>query len=102
MILAICLGEIATMNRQQRRAAARQSKQGEPIPESAPTVASSNSETSRPSRMMRIFARLLLANWVIKRVHHPDLVAILLQIAQQVGRADAVARLTVKTYAASR
>lgn len=57
---------------------------------------------SKPSLALRLFARLLLAKWLIKRIYHPDLVAILLQIAQQTGRSDVVATLTLKLYGAPR
>jgi hypothetical protein len=51
---------------------------------------------------LRFFSRILLSNWVLKRVSHRDVVSVLLQVAKQSGRADAAARLTAKRAAADR
>jgi len=50
-----------------------------------------------PSLALRFFARLLLARWILTRVNHPDIVRVLLQVAHQVGRDDAIAILATKT-----
>jgi hypothetical protein len=69
------------------------------------TLAATSAPTApraKPGIALRLFSRLLLANWLIKRVHHPDIIGLLLQIAEQAGRSDAVAQLTLKLYAAPR
>jgi hypothetical protein len=89
------------MNRHERRAAAKKGGDAsvgavEPAPQrnlDAPPA---------PSLALRLVARVLLADWVLKRVHHPDLLAILLQIAQQVARADVVARITTALHSVPR
>ncbi len=55
-----------------------------------------------PSLGLRVVGRVLLSEWVLKRVQHPDLIGILLQIAQQLGRADAMARLSATLQAMPR
>lgn len=37
---------------------------------------------------MRIFAKVLLSQWVLKRVNHPDLRRVLASMAVQAGRPD--------------
>jgi hypothetical protein len=83
------------MNRHERRASAKQVK-----PEGTPIAAPQPGLPQRPGLGLRLFARILLSQWVLKRVHHPDIVRILMQVAQQVGRTDAIAQLTVKSYPA--
>jgi hypothetical protein len=84
------------MNRHERRA---QVKQGG---NEGPAADEKTSPQGRPSLGLRVFSRILLSNWVVSRVHQPDLVAILMQIAQQVGRTDAIARLALKSYGQQR
>lgn len=85
------------MNRHQRRANA---KTADRQPDGS--VGTPSPVASKPSFALRIVARILLARWVLKRVHHPDLLTILLQVAHQVGRTDAIAALTVKLYPGTR
>jgi len=84
---------IVNMNRHERRVSAKQVKL-----EGTPAATPSSGPVQRPGLALRIFARILLSQWVLNRVHHPDIVRILMQMAQQVGRTDAIAQLAVKSY----
>ena len=86
------------MNRHDRLTA---EKQGHTPGPTTATPGNAGAAT-RPSLALRIVSKALLAKWVLDRVHHPDLIAILIQVAHQVGRADAIARLTVKLSAPPR
>jgi hypothetical protein len=85
------------MNRHQRRA---QKASGVSGVSGQPTTADTLTPVpqGQPSFLLKAFGRLLLANWVLKRVNHPDLLVILLQIAEQTGRTDAVVQLTTKLH----
>lgn len=85
------------MNRHQRRASA---KTADRQPDGS--VGTPSPIPTKSNLALRVMARILLARWVLKRVHHPDLLAILLQVAHQVGRTDAIAALTVKLYPGTR
>ena len=85
------------MNRHQRRARkASGVSEGSGQPTTADTL--TPVALGQPSFLLKAFSRLLLANWVLKRVNHPDLLGILLQIAEQTGRTDAVVQLTTKLH----
>jgi len=62
----------------------------------APAASQMPLSTSRPGLLLRLFSGVLLARWVIKRVNHPDVLAILRQLAQQTGRTDAADFLSSK------
>ena len=85
------------MNRHERRA-----RKASGLSEQSPQPTAPDSLASvppgQPSFLLKAFSRLLLANWVLKRVNHPDLLGILLQIAEQTGRTDAVVQLTTKLH----
>jgi hypothetical protein len=87
------------MNRQQRRAAAKSPTSPQ---ESVGTPQQNAGIAGSPSLALRLISRLLLSAWVLRRVHHPDLLGLLLQVAQQVGRTDAVVQLTTKLYSSQR
>jgi hypothetical protein len=88
------------MNRRARRAEARKSKPQAPIetPPTATPAPAVELPPQRPSLALRVFARLLLSQWVLKRIHHPDLLAILMQVAQQARRTDIIPALTLKMH----
>lgn len=46
--------------------------------------------------LLRITARVLLSSWVLKRVEHPNVLAILRELAGQVGRMDAMMQIQEK------
>ena len=85
------------MNRHQRRASAKTADR-----QADGSVGTPSPIPTKSNLALRVMARILLARWVLKRVHHPDLLAILLQVAHQVGRTDAIAALTVKLYPGTR
>jgi len=61
----------------------------------ANTAAPSYDDASapRPSLFMRALARLLLSNWVLKRVQHPDVERLLMSFAAETGRQEVVDEL---------
>ncbi len=89
------------MNRKDRRGAAKQDKErvakisGSPVDVSAPIVA----KPERAGFMLRAMSRILLSQWVLKRVHHPAALFALSQIAQQTGRMDVLMQLNNKLNA---
>ncbi len=85
------------MNRHERRANAKTADR-----QRDGSVGTPSPVPTKSNLALRVMARILLARWVLKRVHHPDLLAILLQVAHQVGRTDAIAALTVKLYPGTR
>ncbi len=85
------------MNRHERRAR-KASGVGAESPQPATTGNFETIPPGKPSFLLKAFSRLLLANWVLKRVNHPDLLGILLQIAEQTGRTEAVVQLTTKLH----
>lgn len=76
------------MNRHKRRAAAKQA-QPEQAPAAAPTAAApAEVYSGKPGLVLRAFAKVLLSNWVLKRVHHPDVRRALASLAAQAGRRE--------------
>lgn len=89
------------MNRKDRRSAAKQDKEriaklpGSPVSLTAPIVA----KPERAGFMLRAMARILLSQWVLKRINHPAALYALSQIAQQAGRMDVLTQLDRKLNA---
>ncbi|MBX7198918.1 MAG: hypothetical protein K1X51_06030 [Rhodospirillaceae bacterium] len=77
------------MNRHKRRAAAKQA-QSTPEPGAALPQAVAPVETpfGKPGLVLRMFAKILLSDWVLKRVHHPDVRRALASLAAQAGRLE--------------
>lgn len=73
------------MNRHTRRATAKN-------PKPAPVTPAASIEPApvygKPGLVLRIFAKVLLSQWVLKRVNHPDLRRVLASMAVQAGRPD--------------
>ncbi|MCC6915364.1 MAG: hypothetical protein IT566_16825 [Rhodospirillaceae bacterium] len=89
------------MNRRDRRAAAAQERtkddQAPYDPSSsvrpfAPVVAAPASS----GFLLRMFARIILSRWVIKRVKHPHVLTIMADLAGQAGRMDAMMHIQEK------
>lgn len=74
------------MNRHKRRAAAKQ-VQTTPAPDSA-AAPLTEVYPDKPGLVLRVFATVLLSNWVLKRVHHPDIRRVLGSLAAQAGRPE--------------
>jgi hypothetical protein len=89
------------MNRHERRAR-KASGLSDASPASQDVNAASPVPAERPGVLLKLFSRILLGNWVLKRVNHPDLLTILLQIAEQTGRTDAVVQITTKLHVLNR
>jgi len=79
------------MNRQQRRAATKQ-KSGMP-PVEPSRNSSGPAEAPRPGLLLRLAAFFLLSSWVLARVKHPQVLAMLREVARQAGRNELLARL---------
>ena len=84
------------MNRRDRRAAKKTptpepSAPGKPLP-MAPVVAADE----RPGVLLRVFARLLLSSFVVKRTNNPQVLRMLREVARQAGRMDALLRIQAK------
>lgn len=75
------------MNRHKRRAAAKQPKPA-PTVAPAPSAAPAEVYASRPGLALRVFAKVLLSTWVLKRVSHPDVRKVLASLAAQAGRPE--------------
>lgn len=87
------------VNRQERRANEKKEKlvKGDPsapLP-TMPVVGAAQ----RPGIVVRAFAKVLLAGWVLKRVSHPTVLSLLAEIARQTGRKDIVVQLDKKLQA---
>ena len=72
------------MNRSQRRAAARSGRQGPPEPRE-PRKADPE---RKPGFVLRVFANIVLAPWVLTRVNHPHVERLLADVAAQAGRPE--------------
>ena len=72
------------MNRRQRRSAAKASRRAPPArPESPAAIV-----VAKPGFLLRLFARIVLAPWVLKRVNHADVERLLAGVAVQAGRPE--------------
>lgn len=94
------------MNRHQRRAAAKSGSAAPPGTEpdvvltakagddgSAKVFASA---TAKPGLLLRILSKVILSGWVLNRVNHPQLLALLEDVAVQAGRPEVVVQIQSK------
>ncbi len=86
------------MNRKERRSAEKKQRAGrgdagEEISPVAPIVGA----PEEPGVLLRIVAHVLLAQWVLKRVKHPQVLALLSEVARQAGRLDLISQIDKKT-----
>lgn len=77
------------MNRSQRRAAAKVRR---PAPLEAQEAKLEHQEV-KPGFLLRLFAKLVLAPWILKRVHHAAVERLLAEVAVQAGRPEVAMNL---------
>ena len=77
------------MNRRQRRTAVKTKRGTTPAPPETQKPATE----AEPGVLLRLFANILLAPWVLKRVRHADLERLLAGVAVQAGRPEIAANL---------
>lgn len=87
------------MNRQERRANEKkerlaQTEPSQPLP-TMPIVGAA----SKPGLIVRAVAKVLLSGWILRRVSHPTVLALLAEIARQTGRRDIVVDLDKRLQA---
>lgn len=85
------------MNRRDRRAAAarggpsseaRQRGPAEPAAVGTPTGSPAPAAAGKPSRMLRLVARILLSRWLLARVKNPEVERLLISVAMEAGRVE--------------
>jgi len=54
---------------------------------------------AKASWVLKLVAKVLLSSWVLKRVKHPDILAVLADVARQVGRMEIVVQIHEKLQA---
>ncbi|MFM9967454.1 MAG: hypothetical protein ACKVQK_03485 [Burkholderiales bacterium] len=84
------------MNRQQRRAAAKRKPEIAPSPAPhSPATAPTHEPAAmaKPGFLLRFFAKILLAPWVLKRVRHADMERLLAGVAVQAGKPEIAVEL---------
>ena len=95
------------MNRRQRRTAAKIKRPAalgrqetlpvnsgaKPGPEAMPGAEAKPGPQAKPGLVLRLFAKILLAPWVLKRVRHADVERLIAGVAVQAGRPDIAANL---------
>jgi len=74
------------MNRQQRRAAARAGRREGAPP--SPAQDTAQGLPHKPGLLLRMFAGIVLAPWVLNRVKHEDVERLLAGVARQAGRPE--------------
>jgi len=91
------------MNRRHRRATAKQDRVSDAAgtanytPDAGVTpVAPIVGVPASSSLLLRMTSRVLLSSWVLRRVEHPNVLAILGDLASQVGRMDVMMQIQEK------
>jgi len=83
------------MNRRQRRSAAKTKRYPRPeqqeAPQDIPEVKPGSD--ARPGLVLRLFAKILLAPWVLKRIRNADVERLIAGVAVQAGRPEIAANL---------
>lgn len=87
------------MNRHERRARSKISAKSAPVPAPRPSAAAPPAVIAPPSLLLRGVASILLASWLLKRVHNPQVFVMLRQVAVQAGREDAVREIDARIQA---
>lgn len=84
------------MNRRQRRSAIKAKRPDAPerqeVPKDIITDAKPGPE-AKPGFVLRLFAKILLAPWVLKHIKHADVERLIAGVAVQAGRPDIAANL---------
>jgi hypothetical protein len=78
------------MNREQRRKAAKAGRHVRPERQETPAT---QAEPARPGLILRLFASIVLAPAVLKRVNHADVERLLANVALQAGRPEVAREL---------
>jgi hypothetical protein len=87
------------MNRHERRAAAKRPSPPEPSDmASAPNTINAAARPTgdpraKPSLLLRLFSRILLADWILSRVQNPQVEQLLITLAMESGRPEAADRI---------
>lgn len=87
------------MNRRHRRAAAAKQDKSPPAeyaPDGVTPVAPIMAKPAAPSLFLRLVAKILLSRWVLNRVQHGQVLAVLADLAGQVGRTDVLIQIHEK------
>lgn len=86
------------MSRRDRRAAASQEKlrNRETAGTSVPLVAPIVEKPRKIGLLLRLFSRILLSKWVMRRVSHPQVLATLGEVARQSGRMDVLVEIQAR------
>jgi hypothetical protein len=89
------------MNRRYRRTAAKQEKnQANQAAAYAPDGVTPTmpivGKQASPGLFLRLISRILLSGWVLKRVQHGQVLALLADLAGQVGRTDVLIQIHEK------
>jgi len=83
------------MNRRQRRTAAKTKRYALPGQREAPQVDTEvkPGPEAKPGVVLRLFAKILLAPWVLKRIRHADVERLIAGVAVQAGRPEVAANI---------
>ncbi len=87
------------VNRRERRSAEKRGRSPKETPDgsgvlpAAPVVAAAG----KPGFLLRAVAKVLLAQWVLRRVNHPQVLGLLSEVARQTGRFDVVTQISKKS-----
>jgi hypothetical protein len=87
------------VNRQERRANEKKDRLAKSEPTAPLPTMPVVGAAQRPGIVVRAVARVMLAGWVLKRVSHPTVLALLAEVARQTGRKDIVVQLDKKLQA---
>ncbi len=77
------------MNRRQRRIAAKSSRHAPPEPQETRVA----HPGAKPGLLLRLFANIALAPWVLNRINHADVERLLAGVAVQAGRPEVARNL---------
>ncbi len=86
------------MNRKERRSAEKKGGLGASGPQAPgplPTMPIVE-DAVKPSLVLRALARIMLSRFVLKRVHHPQVLFMLGEVARQARRVDALMYIQTK------
>ena len=84
------------MNRRQRRSAAKANRHAPPARHGAPAsrdMPPDSTGQAEPGLFLRLFARIVLSPWILKRVNHADVERLLAGVALQAGRPEVAREL---------
>lgn len=88
------------MNRHDRRSADRAGRQSENVVPPAPAAALADGV--KPRFFLRLVSGILLSNFVLNRVHHPQVLKLLREVAKESRRTDAMLKIQARMSMPSR